>query len=307
VAGEDSSWHGLSVATVIVASSDNNLDIAGIDFAARLLPIRVLGKCGGDLSDVADAIRWAAGLPVAGVPNNPTPANVINLSLSGDGACSPFEQDAINAAVTAGAVVVTAAGNEGGLVQNVSPANCDNVITVGAIARDGKIASYVNVGPRVDLAAPGGDDPDPEDLVNNPPNGVLTLSNFGTTTVGADALAVIQGTSFTAAQVSAVASLMLAVDASLSPNDIEEILKGTTRAFPDASCNTALCGTGVLDADAALAGAADPASVFGQRVDTSGGGGGCSLASSDKTFDPLLLIIMALAGLWPVWGRSRGR
>jgi serine protease len=295
--GEDSSWHGLSVASVVVATSDNNTDIAGIDFAARLLPIRVLGKCGGNLSDVADAIRWAAGLSVTGVPLNTNPADVINLSISGDGACSQFEQDAINAAVAAGTVVVTAAGNEGGSVQDVSPANCNNVITVGAIARDGKIASYVNVGPGVDLTAPGGDDPNPPDP-NNPPNGILALSNFGTTTVGADALAVIQGTSFSAAQVSAVASLMLAVDATLSPNTVESILKATTRAFPDASCTTTLCGTGVLDASAAVAGAANPSSVLGSRVDVSKGGGGCSLSSAHRApFDPLLSLIMALSGL----------
>ena len=85
----ESSWHGLSVAGVMVAEADNLTDIAGIDFAARLLPLRVLGTCGGGLSDVADAIRWAVGLPVAGVPAvNPSPAKVINLSLSGAGICS---------------------------------------------------------------------------------------------------------------------------------------------------------------------------------------------------------------------------
>ena len=70
VPGVPSSWHGLSVASIMVAESDNinnNIDIAGIDFAASLLPVRVLGRCGGSVSDVADAIRWAAGLPVAGI------------------------------------------------------------------------------------------------------------------------------------------------------------------------------------------------------------------------------------------------
>lgn len=299
-----SSWHGMSVSSVIMATSDNNTDIAGIDFAARLLPVRVLGKCGGSLSDVADAVRWAAGLPVSGVPNNSNPADVINLSLSGDGACSTFEQDAINAAVGAGAVVVVAAGNEGGNVQNISPANCSNVITVGAIARDGKIAAYANVGPNVDLVAPGGDDPVPADPVNNPPNGILTLSNFGTTTAGADALATIQGTSFTAAQVSAVAALMLSVDATLSPATVQDVLKATTRAFPDISCDTSQCGTGVLDAGAALAGAADPTAVLGKAAN-SGGGGGCSLSAGRPALDPLFVLMLALAGLLPVYRRLK--
>ena len=303
IAGEDSSWHGLSIAGVIAAQSDNNLDIAGIDFEARLLPVRVLGKCGGDLSDVADAIRWAVGLSVAGAPFNPNPANVINLSLSGTGPCTTVEQDAINAAVSRGAVVVVAAGNEGGNVSNVSPANCDNVIVAGAIARDGKLASYVNTGANIDITAPGGDDPDPPDPVNNPPNGVLTLSNLGTTVPAGDALAVIQGTSFTAAQVSGVVSLMFSIDSSLSPNVIENLLKATARAFPDASCNTSLCGAGILDADAALAGAEDPSGTLGNGFNT-GGGGGCALTRTGGAVpDPVLLL--ALAGLWRL-RRTRG-
>lgn len=271
--GEASSWHGLSVAGVIAATANNNTDIAGIDFSARLLPIRVLGKCGGSLSDVADAVRWAAGLSVTGVAINPSPADVINLSLSGDGACSAIEQSAINAAVAAGSLVVVAAGNEGANVASVSPANCDNVITVGAIARDGKIAAYSNVGLSVDLTAPGGDDPAPPDLVNNPPNGVLTLSNFGATTPGADAIAIIQGTSFTAAQVSAVSALMRAVEGTLSPALMANILKATARAFPDPSCDTSLCGTGVLDANAALAAAANPGLIAANLPPTALAGG----------------------------------
>jgi serine protease len=295
IPGEDSSWHGLSVTGVIAAESDNNLDIAGINFQTQVLPIRVLGKCGGELSDVADAIRWAVGLQVTGAPPNTNPADVINLSLSGTGACTTLEQEAINAAVSRGAVVVVAAGNEGGSALEVSPANCKNVIVAGAIARDGRIASYVNVGVNVDVAAPGGDTPNPPDPVNNPPNGVLTLSNFGTTTAAADALAIIQGTSFTAAQVSAVASLMLAIDPALTPALVEDVIKATARAFPDASCNTTLCGDGVLDASAALTGAADPTSVLGSRANA-GDGGGCVMRSHNSPFDPVLLF--SIAGLW---------
>jgi serine protease len=291
--GEDSSWHGLSVAGVIAATANNSTDIAGIDFNARLLPIRVLGKCGGDLSDVADAVRWAAGLPVAGVPANPNPADVINLSLSGDGLCTAAEQSAIDAAVANGAVVVVAAGNEAANVADVSPANCRNVIAVGAIARDGRIAAYANVGLNVDLTAPGGDDPDPPDPLNDPPNGILTLSNFGVTTAGADAVAVIQGTSFTAAQVSAVSSLMLAVNGALTPGLVTDILKATARTFPDPSCDTSLCGTGVLDAAAALAAAANPGTIQGNLPPTASAGGPYSgvqgaaiLFDGSGSFDP---------------------
>jgi serine protease len=301
---EDSSWHGLSVAGVIAAQSDNNMDIAGMDFQARLLPIRALGKCGGLLSDVADAVRWAAGVPVAGAPLNANPASVINLSLGGSGACTSQEQDAINAAVARGAVVVVAAGNEGGSIQNVSPANCKNVIVAGAIARDGRIASYVSTGVNVDVTAPGGDNPNPPDPLD-PPNGVLTLSNFGTTTPAGDALAIVQGTSFTAAQVSAVASLMRAVDATLSPAMVENVIKATTRAFPDASCNTSLCGTGVLDASAALAGAADPSAVVVNNSSGSGGGGGGCVMNDGDAPRADIWLLLAAAGVWRVRRSSR--
>jgi len=306
-----SSWHGLLVTGIIAATSDNSADIAGIDFNARILPVRVLGKCGGVVSDIADAIRWAAGLPVKGVSrNNPIPADIINLSLAGAGACTPAEQNAIDAAVGAGAVVVVAAGNDGQDVVNFSPANCNNVVTVGAISRAGKIASYTNRGIPVDLVAPGGGDgrsvppgtPNPDDLVG--------LWNLGTTSAGAEALATTSGTSFTAAQVSAVASLMRAVNGSLGPASIKDILCKTARNFPDASCNGSLCGAGVLDASAALAGAADPASVAGnagcgvvQSRSGGGGGGGCTIQAT-RRLDPLLPLWL-LAGFVGLYRRSR--
>ena len=295
IPGEPSSWHGLAVAGVLVADSDNITDIAGIDFAARLLPVRVLGKCGGDISDVADGIRWAAGLQIAGVPLNPTPANVINVSLSGEGGCSFEEQAAINDAVNAGAVVVVAAGNEGIDVASVSPANCDNVITVGAVGRDGSRASYMNAGEEIDLSAPGGDG----DGINA--DGILTLFNSGSTVPVADRLAEIQGTSFTAAQTSAVVALMWAasVDASvvLDPLSIQDILRLTARPFPDSSCNTSLCGQGILDADAALAAAVNPSTVLGANANTSGGGG-CTLVVNGSTgYDPLFCLLLLVAGL----------
>ncbi|GMQ83332.1 MAG: S8 family peptidase [Gammaproteobacteria bacterium] len=285
--GVNSSWHGLSVAGVMVAKSDNTIDIAGIDFAARLLPVRVLGKCGGSVSDVADAIRWAAGLSVAGVPANPTPARVINMSLSGAGSCTQVEQDAINAAVDAGAVVVVSAGNEDVDVATQSPANCQKVVTVGAMLRDGSRAPYSNSGEAVDLSAPGGL------MLNNPNDGILVLSNNGTTSAGQlDITGRISGSSFSTAQASAVASLMLAVNSSLSSSQVRDILILTTRAFPDAGCNTG-CGSGILDADAALAGAADPASVLPVKANTGGGGGGCTVAAARiSVFDPLLLLLV---------------
>ena len=294
--GEDSSWHGLSVASIMVAESNNGIDMAGIDFAARLLPIRVLGKCGGSVSDVVDAIRWAAGFTVDGI-QNPTPARILNLSLSGDGACTFEEQAAINDAVSVGAVVIVSAGNEDVDVATQSPANCQNVVVVGATLRDGSRAPYTNSGEEVDLSAPGGLTPN-----NSPNDGIRVLSNSGATIAGLDIIGRIAGSSFSTAQVSAVASLMLAVNGSLTSSQIQDILRLTTRAFPNVTfpnenCNTTACGSGILDADAALAGAADPTSVLGIRANTSGGGG-CTVAAAASGFDPVLLLLMVFAASW---------
>ena len=73
--------------------------------------MRVLGKCGGYDSDIIDAITWASGGTVSGVPANTNAAKVINMSLGGGGACTTATQSAITAAVSRGTTVVVAAGN----------------------------------------------------------------------------------------------------------------------------------------------------------------------------------------------------
>jgi serine protease len=153
----DSSWHGTHVAGIIAARGNNGAGIAGANWQARILPVRILGKCGGYLSDEIDGIRWSAGLPVPGVPRNPNPARIINMSLGGPGACEVSEQNAINDAVAAGAIVIVAAGNSAVDVANSAPANCAGVVSVGATNRAGNRASYSNFGSGITLSAPGGD------------------------------------------------------------------------------------------------------------------------------------------------------
>ena len=170
----NSSWHGTHVSGTIGASSNNALGVAGINWVSHVQPLRVLGKCGGYTSDIADAIRWAAGLPVAGVPANATPDDVVNLSLGGGGACGSTFQSAIDAAVAAGTVVVVAAGNSNADASGFSPANCNNVITVAATGHTGSRAYYSNYGASVEIAAPGGDA-----LLGKT---ILSTLNTGTTT-----------------------------------------------------------------------------------------------------------------------------
>ena len=154
----NSSWHGTHVAGIAAATTHNFNGIAGVAYGAKIMPVRVLGACGGTLSDISDAIVWASGGSVAGVPTLAAgdQAKVINLSLGGSGACQSTYQQAINAALSRGTVVVVAAGNSNADAGNFQPASCSGVVTVASIDSNGARSSFSNYGAVVDLAAPGG-------------------------------------------------------------------------------------------------------------------------------------------------------
>ncbi len=237
-----SSWHGTHVAGILAAAAGNAAGVAGVAFNARVLPLRALGRCGGYTSDIADAIAWAAGAPVAGLPVNRTPARVINLSLGGTGSCGTTTQNAINTARAAGAVVVVAAGNSNIDAARATPASCSGVVVVAATGRAGGKAAYSNYGSKVTLAAPGGDGS----------GGILSTLNAGASTPGGDSYAAYMGTSMAAPVVSGVAALMLSANPKLTPDQVASLLKSTARAFPSACSG---CGAGIVDASAAVAAA----------------------------------------------------
>ncbi len=243
-----SSWHGTHVAGTIAAKTNNSVGVAGVAFGAKIVPVRVLGKCGGYTSDIADAIIWSSGGTVTGVPANANVAKVINMSLGGGGACDATTQTAINGARSRGTTVVVAAGNENQNASNSSPANCVGVVTVAATNRSGGRAWYSNFGANVDVAAPGGDT-----SVNS--NGILSTLNAGTTVPGADNYAFFQGTSMATPHVAGVVALMLQKTPGMTPDAVEAKLKSSSRPFP-ATCTS--CGSGIVDATAALGGTVTP-------------------------------------------------
>jgi serine protease len=237
-----SSWHGTHVAGTIAALTNNGIGVAGVAYNAKIVPARVLGKCGGYTSDIADAITWSSGGTVAGVPANANKARVINLSLGGGGSCDSTTQAAINGARSRGTVVVVAAGNSNADAVNSSPANCAGVITVAATNRSGGRAYYSNYGAIVDVAAPGGD-------ARLAGGGILSTLNSGLTAPGADSYAFYQGTSMAAPHVAGVVALMLSANPALTPDEVEARLIATARPFP-ATCTG--CGAGIVDAGAAV-------------------------------------------------------
>ncbi len=302
------SWHGTRSAGIIAATADNNSGIAGITSKApniRILPVRAMGRCGGNLSDVADAIRWSAGIAVAGVPANANPAKVISIGAASAPAtaCPAPLQDAITAAIGEGATVVAATGNNFDL--NIgAPANCTGVIAVTAHAINGETTQYANIGPESKagpnptISAPSGGIPsslgtgDPS--VDNP-----TWAGFSIWSTARNAqnqpsverahlplLAtnnaaygmVYSGTSDATAQVAGVAALILAKRPTVTPAQMREILTASARPFPSAGLCAAgnrfsgQCGAGMLDAVRALQ-ATDPPVIVSAPVAVTVGAG----------------------------------
>ncbi len=280
----NSSWHGTHVAGTIGAVTNNNNGVAGVNWQAKLLTVRVLGKCGGSTSDIADGMRWAAGLPVTGVPTNLNPAKVLNLSLGGSSSTCPATfQSAINAVNAAGSIVVVAAGNSNTNASGATPANCNGVITVGATNRSGVRASYSNYGSVVDVSAPGGQ------TSPTASNGVLSTLNAGTTTPAADNYVFYQGTSMAAPHVAGVVSLMVGLNPSLTSSQVETILKNTAKPFgPGHTCTGATsCGAGIVNAHAALQAISNVKRVFVPMIRRSGsaGGGGSWVTITQESFE----------------------
>jgi serine protease len=252
--GGDSGYHGSHVAGTIAARTNNGVGVAGVNWGARVVPVRVLGTDGGGtFADILAGTQWAAGISVPGVPDNPNPAKVINLSLGGSRDCSQAEQQLFDAIKAKGVITVVAAGNENVDVSNSAPANCQNVITIGATGPTNTRAPYSNYGSRIDLMAPGGDTEASFTLAGDTyPAGVLSTLLSAT---GSPSFGFYQGTSMATPHVAGLVSLMLAKDPGLGFDTVLARLKAASTPLSAADCNRpsgAECGAGLVDAARAL-------------------------------------------------------
>jgi len=301
----NSSWHGTRVSGLIGALTNNAMGVAGTAWNTQVLPIRVLGKCGGFDSDIIAGMRWAAGLPVTGAPLNTTPAKVINLSLGGQGNCSAAYQATVNEVTARGVLIVASAGNEGGPVG--TPANCTGVLGVAGIRHAGTKVGFSSLGPQIGISAPGGN------CVNTGAGSeclfsIVVATNSGTTTpvvsTYTDRFNFNVGTSFSAPLVASAAALLSSVNATLTPAQSIALLKGTAAPFPtnsavsacrvptsaadlqttECNCTVDTCGAGMLNTGAAVAAALGPFGVL--SINGAVVSGGSITASASGSFAP---------------------
>jgi len=222
--------------------------VAGANWNVKVESVRVLGKCGGDTTDIIAGMRWAAGLPVPGVPNNTNKARVINMSFGNDSPCfdDPDYQNAINEVVAEGVTVVAAAGNSHMDVAGFTPAGCDNVISVAASDFRGYLVTrYSNFGATVKIMAPGGD-VHRDDNGDGNGDGVMSMTH-----PDMDAYAYYNGTSQAAPHVSGVIALLLSCEQGLTPQQILERLQYSALPRDKQQCPVA-CGAGLLNAAGAI-------------------------------------------------------
>lgn len=250
----NSTWHGTRVAGIAAAITNNNIGIAGVAYGSYLLPVRVIGKCSGYVSDIVAGMYWAAGMtytPISDVPVNLYPAQVLNLSLGGRAPCSQTEQDAVTAIEQDGHVVVAAAGNDGGPID--APANCVGTLSVAGIRQVGTKVGYSNVSSAasaVSIAAPAGNcvalnptypwtqpcqysiETTSNDGVTVPKNPFYTYSLFAPGYTGNVLNEGSVGTSYAAPLVSGVVAMMVQANPGLNASHIIARIQAGATPFP---------------------------------------------------------------------------
>ena len=325
-----SSWHGTRVVGVMGALSNNGIGIAGMTWGSWILPVRALGKGGGYDSDIIAGIEWAAGLPVVNpdgppVPPNPFPADIVNLSLGGGtDSCTSSDgaayESAFRAVTGLGVLVVVSAGNSNGPVE--LPANCSTVVpgvmAVAGLRNVGTKVGYSSFGSQVSVSAPAGNC---VATAGDCLRSIDTTTNLGATTPGENSytneIDSNLGTSFSAPIVSGIAALMKSVNGNLTPAQIIARMQAAVNPFPagaagvptcpatassgECACpnDGSQCGTGMVDALAAVEAAQKPIAVIvlpstigtGSVIDASASVASCNVSAATPA--PLSIVSFA--------------
>lgn len=223
--------HGTEVASVIVGNGDGGA--WGVAPKAKVVPVRVMSACGMSRQDLIDALAWSAGLPVQGLPINPNPARVVNVSLAGGrNFCGDDLQAVVNQLNAKGVFVVAAAGNTFGQ-RLKEPANCAGVISVGATNHNNEVAHYSALDERTMIYAQGGGTQ--RDAQGTRQLSGLRVASFDLSNLGHEQPSVHDkgvGTSFATPVVAGFIAQWLAKNPSLTPQDFEQQMHRFTEPVP---------------------------------------------------------------------------
>jgi serine protease len=228
--------HGTEVASLIAGNGRDG--VTGVNPSAKILPVRLFGSCHMSRTDLLDALAWSAGMPVAGVPSNPNPARVVNLSFSGGkSVCGDDLQQMLDRMAKKNIFVVAAVGNTFGK-RLAEPANCRGVISVGAVDAENNIEKYSALDSRTTIYAPGGGKRMAVDApwqVNK-----LKVATFDLNFRGDEAPASLHagvGTSYASPLVAGFVSLLLSHNPDMTPTEfIKQIPKYSRTVNPSSLC-----------------------------------------------------------------------
>ena len=271
---DDIANHGLHVAGTIGATNDPSNVVTGINWTARIVPIRALGIDGfGYDFDIAQAVLYAAGLPAAGaggeMVTSPTPSKIINMSLGGESDSTLGA--AVAAAIAAGSTIIASAGNDASYTPNF-PASYPDVISVAALGPDGELTSYSTTNAFVSLVAPGGDFrfDDPTNLSSGGTSGVLSTVWDFNPPAGFD-WAFYTGTSMAAPHVTGIAALVLAHNPGMTGQQLRDRLTSTAVDMGPPGFDTRY-GYGRVDAYNAITGTQSPSmKIYVRAIDATTG------------------------------------
>jgi len=223
VNGSSINYHGTFVAGIIAATPDETTGIAGVAPGVRLMDLRVLDNQGQlyttDWSKLVDAINYA-------IDNG---ADIINLSIYSTLTPPDFVHESVKQAIESGVLIVGIPGNGGEKVQYFG--QWEEILTVGAVDREGSAWNYSNHGSSVDLVGPG------VDVLSLTPEGKVESRS---------------GTSFAAAHVAGTAALVLSIQPDLSVSELTEILQESAKDLLEPGYDPKT-GYGLVDAEKAIA------------------------------------------------------
>ena len=205
---EDAIGHGTSVIGVVAASANNEIGVAGVSYNAKVLPIKAVSDSGKLYnSDIIEGLTYITDLKQNSSDADMKNIRVINISCESNYTSESYKR-AVEQATNAGILVVAAAGNGNGSSVKY-PAAYDVVVGVSSLQESSDAAGVViaptsNIGPEIDLCAPGAQ---------------VYTTKYNST------YGYRSGTSFASPMVAGAAALLFSLNMNATPGFVETVLE----------------------------------------------------------------------------------